>query len=80
MSEDKGFFGFLNSCISNLLSFLLAVLIALFVLTLLGWVMQVWVGKETSSEYFSRFINFYRHPEETALGEWARETFRRIRS
>ena len=80
MSEEKDFFGFLNSCISNLFSFLIAVSIALFILISAGWIMQVWLGKETSSQYFSRFTDFYRHPEETTMGAWAREAFKRIRS
>lgn len=80
MSGGKGFFGFLNNCITNLFSFLIAILIALFVLVFSGWILQVWLGKETSSQYFSRFTDFYKHPEETALGEWAREMFKRIRS
>ena len=80
MSEEKGFFGFLNNCISNIFSFLIAVLIALFVLLAVGWIMQVWLGKETSSQYFSRFTDFYRHPEETTMGAWAREALKRVRS
>lgn len=80
MSEEKGFFGFLNSCISNFFSFMIAVAITLFVLLTAGWIMQVWAGKETSSQYFSRFVQFYQHPEETAFGAWAIEAFKRITS
>lgn len=80
MSEEKGFFGFLNDCISNLFSFMLAVIIALTVLASAGWIMQVCLGKETSSQYFSRFSDFYHHPEETTMGAWAREALKRIRS
>ena len=80
MSEEKGFFGFLNNCISNIFSFLFAVLIALFVLVAAGWILQVCLGQETSSQYFSRFTDFYRHPEETTMGSWAREALKRVGS
>mgnify|MGYP001567440861 CR=1 FL=1 len=80
MSEEKGFFRFLNNCVSNFFSFLIAAAIALFVLVAAGWMMQVWLGQETSSQYFSRFTDFYLHPEETAMGAWARETLKRVRN
>ena len=80
MSTEKGFFGFLNDCISNLFSFLIAIVIALLVLVAAGWILQVWAGNETSSEYFNRFIQFYKYPEETPFGAWAREAFKRITS
>lgn len=60
-------------------SFLLSILIALFVLFAVGYVIQVLLGNETSSEYLKRYTDFYHNPGETPLGRWAVEAYERIR-
>lgn len=79
-SEEGGFFGFLNRCVSGLISFVLAVLIGFVVLVSAGWMVQVWMGRESSSDYFKRFSDFYHHPEETPVGRWALETYRSFKA
>ncbi len=68
------------SFIGAIISFLLSILIAVFALFALGWIFRVLLGGETSSQYLQRYLDFYHHPAETPLGQWALELWTRFRS
>lgn len=81
MSEDSpSFIRRVSSFVENLISFILIVLMAAFVLFALGWVLRVCFGGETTSEYISHFTDFYRDPRQTEVGQWLNGLYRRIRS
>ncbi len=80
MPEDGlPFLKTVGSFFENLFSFILILLIAVFILFALGWIIRVCFGGETTSQYFGYFMDFYRHPEQTEMGQGILRVYKRMR-
>ena len=79
MGFFRGVCRFFSEAADNFTAFFLSILIALFVLFAGGWAVRVLFGSETTSQYLKRYADFYHHPDETALGQWAKGALSRVR-
>ncbi len=46
----------------------------------LGWIARVVLGHETSSQYLQGYVDFYKNPDQTPVGEWLKQSISRIKS
>ncbi len=76
----KAFFRGILFLFESILSFLVYILVVLFVLFAAGWVFRVSSGKESTSQYLKHYTDFYQHPEQTEAGRWFMDLYERVRS